>query len=338
MSKTRNASRRWLLASAAGMGALSAPVQAQPVPPNYPMRPVRVIVPSLPGGPPDLIIRMLAPKVTASMGQQLVVDNRAGAGGIIGTAAVAKAAPDGYTWLFTTASHTNTPPFNKNVPFDPVRDFSHVSLVAQNFGQAVVVPPASPVKTVQELIAIARQHPGKLNYASAGIGTASHIPAEAMKSMAGVDIVAVQYKGTAEAMTDVLAGRMDVFFIGTQVALPHVQAGRLRAIALTGAKRWKGMPDVPTMQEQGFKGYNLINWFGLWLPAGASPAMMARLHGEMVKALADAEIRQQFDAQGLEGVGSKPEEFARFVARESAFMVELARKIETGPKSPGRTP
>lgn len=305
---------------------------------DYPQRPIRVVVPSLPGGPPDLIIRMLAPKLIASLGQQLVVDNRAGAGGIIGTASVARAAPDGYTWLFTTASHTNTPPFNKNVPFDPVRDFSHVSLVAQNFGQALVVPPSSSARSVQELIAIARQHPGKLNYASAGIGTASHIPAEVMKSMSGTDIVAVQYKGIAEAMTDLLAGRMDMLFVGTQVAVPHVQAGRLRALALTGAKRWKGMPDVPTMQEAGFKGYNLINWFGLWLPAGASPALMTRLHAEIVRALADADIRQQFDAQGLEAVGSPPQSFAKFVERESAFMVALARKIESTTQPTGKAP
>jgi tripartite-type tricarboxylate transporter receptor subunit TctC len=245
---------------------------------------------------------------------------------------VAKAAPDGYTWLFTTASHVNTPPFNRNVPFDPVRDFSHVSLVAQNFGQALVVPPASPAKSVQELIALARARPGKLNYASAGIGTASHIPAEVMKSMAGVDIVGVQYKGVAEAMTDVLAGRMDLFFVGTQIALPLTQTGKLRALALTGAKRWKGMPDVPTMQEAGFKGFNLINWFGLWLPAGASPALLARLHAETVKALADPDVLRQFDAQGLEAVGSKPADFAKFAARESAFMTDLARNIEAAPK------
>ena len=310
-----------VLTLAAG-GALAAAAE-------FPQRPIRVVVPSLAGGPPDLIIRMLAPKLVASLGQQMVIDNRAGAGGIIGTASVAKAAPDGYTWLFTTASHTNTPPFNKNVPFDPVRDFSHVSLVAQNFGQALVVPPGSPAKTVEGLIALARQHPGKLNYASAGIGTASHIPAEVMKAVTGTNIVAVQYKGTAEAMTDLLAGRMDMLFIGTQVALPHVTAGRLRALALTGAKRWKGMPDVPTMQEAGLKGYNLINWFGLWLPAKAPSALMSRLHAEFVRALADAEIRQQFDAQGLEAIGSSPQEFARFVERESAFMVALARSIES---------
>jgi tripartite-type tricarboxylate transporter receptor subunit TctC len=245
---------------------------------------------------------------------------------------VAKAAPDGYTWLFTTASHTNTPPFNKNVPFDPVRDFSHVTLAAQNFGQALVVPPGFPPKTVQELIALARQQPGKLNYGTAGIGTASHIPAEVMKSMSSTDIVAVQYRGVPEVLTDLMGGRVEMMFVGTQIALPLVQASKVRVLALTGAKRWKGMPDVPTMQEAGFKGYNLINWFGLWLPAGASRALVARLHAETVKALADTEILRQFDVQGLEAVGSKPDDFARFVAKESAFMIDLARKIQAASK------
>jgi tripartite-type tricarboxylate transporter receptor subunit TctC len=153
-----------------------------------------------------------------------------------------------------------------------------------------------------------------------------------MKSMSGANIVGVQYKGVPEAMTDVIAGRMDMFFVGTQIALPLVQSGKLRALALTGAKRWKGMPDVPTMQEAGFKGYNLINWFGLWLPAGASPALLSRLHVEIVKALADPEVMRQFEIQGLEGVGTRPEEFAKFVAKESLFMNDLARKIETSGK------
>src|SRR5882672_7524567 len=192
----------------------SCSLKAQPLPKDYPNKPIRVVVPSPPGGPPDLIIRMLTPGLSAGLGQPLVVENRAGAGGIVGTAYVAKAPPDGYTWLFTTASHTNTPPFNENVPFDPVRDFSHVSLVAQNFGQALVVPPSLPAKSVQELIALARARPGKLNYGSAGIGTASHIPAEVMKSMTGTDIVAVPYKGVAEVMTDLISGRLDLFFVG----------------------------------------------------------------------------------------------------------------------------
>jgi tripartite-type tricarboxylate transporter receptor subunit TctC len=308
-------------------GLLSLSLKAQPLPKDYPNKPIRIVVPSPPGGPPDLIIRMLAPKMSAGLGQPVVVENRPGAGGIVGTAYVAKTPPDGYTWLFTTASHTNTPPFNENVPFDPVRDFSHVSLVAQNFGQALIVPADSPAKSVQELVALARRQPGKLNYGSAGIGTASHIPAEVMKSLSGTDIVGVPYKGVAEAMTDLLAGRIDLFFVGTQLAASQVQAGKVRALALTGAKRWKGLPDVPTMQEAGFKDYNLINWFGLWLPAGASPELMARIHAETVKALADPDVRQRFDAQGLEAVGMPPEEFARFVAKESAFINQLAQKI-----------
>jgi tripartite-type tricarboxylate transporter receptor subunit TctC len=298
-------------------------VQAQP----YPSKPIRVVVPSPPGGPPDLIIRMLIPKMTG-FGQPLVVENRAGAGGIVGTAYVAKTPPDGYTWLVTTASHVNTPPFNTNVPFDPVKDFTHVTLIAQNFGQALTVPASSSFRSVQDLIAGAKRNPGKLNYGSAGIGTASHIPAEVMKSMSGTDIALVPYKGVAEAMADLIAGRIDLFFVGTQIAASQVQGGKVRVLALTGAKRWKGLPDVPTMQEAGFKDYNLINWFGLWLPAGAPPDIVSRIHLEMLKALADPDVRQQFDAQGLEGVGMPPAEFARFVAKESAFITDLARRIE----------
>jgi tripartite-type tricarboxylate transporter receptor subunit TctC len=296
---------------------------------GFPNKPIKVVVPSPPGGPPDLIIRMLTPGLAAQLGQPVVVENRPGAGGIVGSAYVTKQPADGYTWLFTTASHVNTPPFNENVPFDPVKDFTHVTLAAQNFGQALTVPGSSPFKSVQELIEHARKNPGKMNYGSAGIGTASHIPAEVMKAMAGVDIALVPYKGVAEVMTDLFAGRIDLFFVGTQIAAQHHQkTGKAKVLALTGAKRWKGLPDVPTMQEAGFKDYNLINWFGLWLPAGASPELVSRLHAEMVKALADPGVLKQFDAQGLEAVGMPPPEFAKYVAKESAFINDLARKIK----------
>src|SRR5205807_10642368 len=172
---------------------------------------------------------------------------------------------------------------NVIVPIEPVRDYRNVTGAAQNYVQPLIVPPAAPYQSVQELIAYARAQPGKLNYGSAGIGTASHIPAELMKSMAGVDLVGVQYKGVAEVMTDVLTGRIDLFFVGTQIAAQQAHAGKVRVLALTGAKRWKGLPDVPTMQESGFKDYKLINWFGLWLPAGAAPDLVARIHGEVVK-------------------------------------------------------
>ena len=308
--------------------ALAAPLHAQ----EWPTKPIKVVVPSPPGGPPDLIARMLTPKLQLILGQPVIVENRAGAGGIVGTAYLAKLAPDGYNWLLTTASHTNTPPFNENVPFDPVRDFTHVTLVAQNFGQALIVPPAAPFKTVQELVAYARQNPGKLNYGFAGIGTASHIPAELMKAMAGLDIVGVQYRGIPEIMGDIMSGRIDMFFVGTQVAASQAKAGKVRVLALTGAKRWKGLPDTPTMEEAGFKGYHTINWFGLWLPAGASPSLVSQIQVAVAKALADPEIQAQFDAQGLEGVGMPPAEFAKFVAGESSAINELARKIKAAKK------
>ena len=297
----------------------------------FPSKPIHVIVPSPPGGPPDLIIRMLAPKLGEGLGQPIVVENRAGAGGIVGTAYLARQPADGYTWLFTTASHTNIPPFNENVPYDPVKDFTHVTLAAQNFGQALIVNPSVPAKTVQELIALAKKEPGKLTYASAGIGTASHIPAEVMKAQTGTDILMVPYRGVAEAMTDLLAGRVDMFFVGTQIALQHVEAGKVRALAVTGSKRWKGMPDVPTMQEAGLKDFDIVNWFGLWLPAGAPKDVVTRIHAEMTKTLADPGVQREFDKLGLEGVGSSPEDFARFVARESAQTQAIARRIGARP-------
>jgi tripartite-type tricarboxylate transporter receptor subunit TctC len=318
--------------AASAYAAPNATAPAQPSLDDYPSKPIHAVVPSPPGGPPDVIMRMLGPKLAASLGQPVVVENRPGAGGIVGSAFVAKAPPDGYTWLFTTASHANTPAFNENVPFDPVRDFTHVTLAAQNFGQVLVVHPQVPARTVQELIELARKKPGQLTYGSAGIGTASHIPAEVMKAMSGTDILMVPYKGVAEAVTDLIGGRIDMFFVGTQIAVQHVQNGRLRALAVTGSKRWKGLPEVPTMQEAGLKGYNIINWFGLWLPAGAPPKLVNRLHKDVVKALAEPDIQEQFDALGLEGVGMAPAEFARFVATEAAFALDLARKIGAAPK------
>jgi len=308
--------------------AVSFTAAAQPVPKDWPNRPIHVVVPSPPGGPPDLIMRMLAPHLAERLGQPVVIDNRGGAGGIVGTAYVAKQPPDGYTWLFTTASHTNIPPFNaENVSYDPVKDFTHVTLAAQNYGQALVVYPGMPANDVRELIALARKEPGKLTYGSAGIGTASHIPAEMMKAATGTDILMVPYRGVAEAITDLLGGRIDMFFVGTQVAVQYVKEGKLRALAVTGARRWKGMPDTPTMQEAGVRDFDVVNWFGLWLPAGAPPDMVKKIHAAMVKALREPDIATAFDQQGLEAVGSSPDDFAKFVANQSAATWDIAKRI-----------
>ena len=314
-----------------GMAALgSATAQAQTAQ-DFPNRPIRVVVPSPPGGPPDLILRAILPKLSATLGQPLVTENRAGGGGLVGTAYVARQPPDGYTWLFTTASHTNIVPFNDNVTYDPVRDFTHVTLAAQNFGQALVVHPSVQARNLAELIALARGNPGRLTYVNAGNGTASHIPAELMKTMTDTDILSVPYRGVAEGMTDLLAGRIDMFFVGTQIALQHVQAGNLRAIALTGSRRWKGMPDVPTMQEAGLQGFDVVNWFGLWLPAGAPPAIVQRLHAAVASAVNEPDVKQQFDAQGLEGVAMPPDRFAIFVADQARIAQEIGRRVNAKP-------
>ena len=318
------------LVIATGAAAQGAATQAGIAATDYPNKPIRVVVPSPPGGPPDLLMRAIAPKLSASLGQTVIVENRLGAGGLVGTAYVSKLPPDGYTWLFTTASHVSIPPFNENVTYDPVKDFTHVSLVAQNFGQVLVVPGDSKATTFKELIDQAVQAPGKLNYAHAGLGTASHIPAEIMKTMTGTDIVPVPYKGVAEATNDVIAGRVDLFFVGTQIAQQHVQAGTLRALAVTGARRWKGMPQVPTLDELGLTGFNVVNWFGLWMPAGVPARIVDRVQTEIVHAIQDPEVVAQFDTLGLEGVGMQPADFAAFVAREYAAAQEIARKLPPG--------
>jgi tripartite-type tricarboxylate transporter receptor subunit TctC len=294
---------------------------------DFPNKPIRVVVPSSPGGPPDLILRAIIPKLAATLGQPVILENRAGGGGLVGTAYVARQAADGYTWLFTTASHTNIPPFNENVTYDPVRDFTHVTLAAQNFGQALVVHPSVEATNLSELIALAKKSPGKLTYANAGNGTASHIPAEVMKAMTGADILSVPYRGVAEATNDLLAGRVDMFFVGTQIALQHVQSGNLRIIALTGSKRWKGMPDVPTMEEAGLGGFEVVNWFGLWMPTGVPPEIVQQVHAAVARAVNEPDVVQQFNTLGLEGVAMPPDQFAVFVANQARAAQEIGRRV-----------
>jgi tripartite-type tricarboxylate transporter receptor subunit TctC len=309
------------------LSCVMLPADAQPTS-GYPNTLIRVVVPSTPGGPPDQIARMVATKLTNTLGQSVIVENRPGAGGMLGTAYVAKTPPDGYTVLITTASHTLIPAFTPDTPYDAVKDFAHVTMLAENFGQALVVRPSLPARTVQELVALARREPGKFSYGQAGLGTASHIPAEKMLAAANIEMLEVPYKGTPAAMTDLLGGHIDMFFIGTQIALPLVQEGKLRALAVTGKERWKGMPDVPTMQEQGFKDFRVVNWFGAWLPAGAPPEIVARLQSEIARTLQEPDVQKEFDTLGLRAVGSSPEDFARFVAKDAVAAQEIARRME----------
>ncbi|MBC7778943.1 MAG: tripartite tricarboxylate transporter substrate binding protein [Proteobacteria bacterium] len=318
--------RRWLLA--ASLCVVPAPTAAQTVTADYPSKPIRLIEGFGAGGVVDLVARLLMPKLSASLGQPVVLENRVGAAGTIASALVAKAGPDGHTWLLTTGSHTSNTAFNPSgVPYDPIRDFTPVTLVATTFGMVHLVHPSVPARSVQEFVALARRHPGKLTYGAAGIGNILHISAEMMKSMTSTDIRYVQYKGAAQAANDLLGGHIDTLFLTTPVALPLIHGNKARALAITGPVRWKGLPEVPTMHEAGLKNFNLVGWFGLWLPAGTRPAIVAQVHREFERALAEPDVRQRFDEIGLVPGQMRSDEFARYVSDDLNAMRELAKRI-----------
>ncbi|MGZ8231891.1 MAG: Bug family tripartite tricarboxylate transporter substrate binding protein [Burkholderiales bacterium] len=308
-------------AVALGSAAFDASAQA------YPAKPIRIIVPFAAGGPTDLVGRALTDKLTVYMRQPFVFDNRGGAGSVVGSDAVAKAAPDGYTWLLSTGSLTSIGAFNPNVPFDPLRDFTPVTIVAKNFGQILIVHPGVPAKNLKELLALAKAQPGKLNYAAAGIGNITYIAAEMMKAMTGLKIADIQYKGMAPAMNELMGGHVDMAFAPTQTAIGMIQSGKVHAIALTGPARWKVLPNVPTMSEAGLPGYELVGWFALWLPPATPAPIVKRVYSETVRALGEPDVKQRFDEVGLEADGRTPEAFAQFMKKDVAEMHALARKI-----------
>lgn len=284
---------------------------------TYPDKPVRVIVPVPAGGTPDVIARMVAPGLSSLLGQQLVIDNRGGAGGLIGAELAAKALPDGYTLFFSSpGSLTILPHLQKHVNYDTLRDFLPVSLVS--IGPFLLIThPSVPVKTVKELVALAKVEPGKLNYASAGNGAANHLAMELFKSMAGVDLTHVPYKGAPQAITDLIGGSVNLMFNSIPPVLQHIKAGRLRLIAVSSTKRSPQLPDVPTVSEAGVPGYESITWFGLLAPAKTPPAIVARLHRDLVKVVRAPDLKAQFEIQGYDAVGGSPAEFAAFIRAES---------------------
>lgn len=331
--RTGGIARRFaVFAGAAVLCGLPASLSAQPVLKDFPNKRIRIIVPFAAGGPPDFSARLLSQKLTIYWGQPVVVENRGGAGAVLGSELVAKSPPDGYTWLITTGSHTSNSAFNQNVPYDPVRDFTPVTQLVRSFGQVLIVHPTVPAKTVQELIALARRQPGKLNYASFGIGNITYIAPELMKSMTGVNIVAIQYKGVGSSISDLIGGYVDLCFCPMQAVFPLIQAGRVRAIGTTGTARQAVLPDVPTLQESGLKDFDLTGWHGMYLPAGVSPDIVSRIYSEVVRALGEADVKQRMHEMQYEIVASKPEEFAKYVAQDAAFMHDLARKIEAAAK------
>ena len=305
-----------LLASALACAATSAQ-------PAYPTRPVRFIVPSAAGGGTDIIARAISLKLAESLGQQFVVDNRPGAGQMIGIELAAKAPPDGHTILMAASTLAINPVMYKKVSYDPLRDFAPVTQAA-SLPNVLVVHPSLPVNSVAELIAYAKQRPGQLNFASAGIGTSPQMSIELLKSMAGIDMVHIPYKGTAPGVVDLLAGQVLVMAPNLLTALPHIKSGRLRALAVTSAKRTQALPEVPTVAESGLADYDSTQWYGVLAPAGTPREIVTRLHDEIVRALRDAEVGKRLAADGADAVGSSPEEFAAFIKSESEKWAKVA--------------
>ena len=298
---------------------------------NYPDRPVKVIVPYQAGGAADTLIRVLGPRLGDLWGQPLVVENRAGASSIIGTEIAAKSAPDGYTlYLATDTPIAVNPSLFANLPYDWKRDFVPVSLLA-TLNQVLVVHPSVPARNVQELVALAKQKPGQLNVASMGAGSSPHLAAELLKSLAGVDITHVPYKGSPQSVTALIAGEVSLFFVGESTAAPHGKAGKLRALGTTGRNRSEVYPDVPTIGE-GVPGFEMGIWFGVFAPAALPDNVLRKLNADLVKALGAKEVRTALSARGFNPQSSTPEEFRALVQRDQDRWTALIRQIGIKPQ------
>jgi len=291
----------------------------------YPQRPIQFVVATAPSGGTDAIGRLTAQKLAEALGQNVVVDNRPGASGSIGSALVAKAAPDGYSLLVANVGHVAMNPAIARVPFDTLRDFTPVTLLAA--GPLILLThPSVPAKTVRELVALAKSKPGKLNYSTGGSGTTSHFGMELFKSVTSTDIVHIPFKGIAPATISLIAGEVDVMMNTTPPSLPQVRAGRLRAIAMASIKRTAFAPDVPTLAESGLPGFEAGVWYGIMGPAGLSPEIIARLHQELARIVRLPEVRERLAVEGVEPVGNTPAEFAAYLKSEMAKYAAVAQK------------
>ena len=308
--------------------AFAAPAAAQTTSTSsgqaYPSKPIRVIVPYATGGATDLIARLVGQKWAERFGQPVLVDNRPGAGGVIGADAAAKAPADGHTVLLAVPAEMAILPHLQKMPYRVDRDFAPVSLAAVT-PLILVVHPALPVKTVKDVLALAKSRPGQLTYASAGTGGVQHLAGELLKITAKIDLVHVPYKGAGPVMPDLLGGHVPMFFSGMPPAMPHVRAGKLRALAVTTAKRSPTVPDVPTMQESGMPGFDISNWFAYFVPAGTPGDVIAKLNTEANRALKLSDVREKLANVGAEVVGTSPQELQKFVESASAKFAKLIK-------------
>lgn len=310
---------------------VAIPVHAADPGAGYPVRPIRFIAPNLPGGPTDILARLIAQKLSESMGQPIVVENRAGASGIIGTEAAAKSPPDGYTLVTgNNATFGANVSLFKKLPYDPVKDFSPIVLVATQ-PNILVVHPSLPVKTVNELIAFAKARPGQLNYAGTGMGAAANMSAELFKSMTGTNMVGVSYKSAAPALIDLIAGQTQLMFATSLSVVPHIHAKRVRALGVTTAKRARAMPDLPTIAEAGVPGFEASTWHGVFVPAGTPVAIVDRLNAEINRMLQVPDVRERLAALGAEIIGGTSRAFAEHIQREIPKWAKVIK--ETGARA-----
>ena len=298
------------------------PVQAEDA---WPSRPIRFILPFPPGGGTDILGRLIAERLSTSLGQPVVTENRGGAGGNVGAEAAAKSAPDGYTIVLVAPSLAISPTLYSKINYDPVKDFAPVSLVA-TVPNVMITQPSLPVQTLGEFIAYAKGKPGALNFGSGGAGTSNHLAGELFNIVTGARLVHIPYKGVNLAMQDVLAGNVHLVFIGIPAAAPHIKAGKLRALALVAPQRSSALPEVPTVAEAGLRDFEVTTWYGVLAPAGTPRNVVTRLNTELVKIMHSPELKDRLAATGTEPLTSTPEEFAAYIKREIAKWGEVVRK------------
>jgi tripartite-type tricarboxylate transporter receptor subunit TctC len=304
---------RLFLAAAALLGAFAAPVQAQ----GYPVKPVRLVVPFAPGGGTDIIARLVAQYLGEALGQPVVADNRGGAGSTLGTEIVAKAPPDGYTVLLGNISLAFNAGLYKKLSYDALRDLAPITLVAVQ-PNILVIHPSLPAKTLKDFIALAQANPGKYTYCSAGTGSGTHLAGELLKMLTRIDLVHVPYKGTGPALNDLIGGQVHMMVSTFASALPHTKTGRLRALAVTSAKRSSAAPDVPTLIEAGVPGFEYSTWYGLLAPAGVRKEIVDKLNASVKQVLARDDVRQKFESQGVDALWNTPAEFSAYLKAETA--------------------